>query len=256
MSLSADYFRIDPNSSQPLYHQIEENLIRLIDNELLRQGEALPAERQLSEYYGVNRMTVRRAIEQLVQKGFLHKKQGVGTFVSEAKPVQQFTPNVTGFSERMRKAGFTPSSKLLQRSLITPEPLILHKLGLTPNSEVIMLMRLRLVNDEPLMLETSYLPHSQFPALLDEDLENQSLYRVLDDRYGVAVMEAEHTLEPTLTSKQEAAHLKVSPNKPAMLVRVLARATSGMPVEFSKSIVRGDRCRYYFRVNTHKPIIT
>ncbi|MEL7432500.1 MAG: GntR family transcriptional regulator [Chloroflexota bacterium] len=257
MTLSEHYFHINPKMSDaPLYQQIHDNLMDLIDNNLLQSGDALPSERVLSECYDVNRMTVRQAIDNLVQKGLLFKKQGAGTFVSEKRAVPSFTPSVTGFSQRIRESGGTPSSRLLSRDLLTPDAVLSHRLQLQPDEQVIMIKRLRLVNDEPLMLETSYLSHALFPRLLTENIENQSLYHLLEDIYNMGIVEAEHTLEPTLPNAFEARQLSIDLNQPAMLVRVTAYSVDHIPIEFSKSVIRGDRSRYYLRVNTRKPIIT
>lgn len=128
--LPPEYFRLSDNQSLRLYERIQENLIELIENNLLKVGDMLPSERALSQYYGVNRMTVRQAIDNLVRKGFLQRRQGVGNFVSERRLVQPFTPTVIGFSQRMREAGLTPSSRVLQQSVVTPEPIVAHRLGL------------------------------------------------------------------------------------------------------------------------------
>ncbi|MDX2162204.1 MAG: GntR family transcriptional regulator [bacterium] len=255
MDTEAQYFRLSNNAAQPVYQQIQENLIQLIDSNLLNTGDAVPSERRLSELYQVNRMTVRQAIDGLVQKGFLERRQRSGTFVAARMPVQNFTPTVIGFSQRMREAGMNPSSRLLLREIVTPEPLVAHRLGLEANAPVIMLKRLRLLNDEPLMLETSFLSYGMFPQLMEADLERESLYSFLEQRYGMTVVEAEHTMEPTLPNPYEALHLGIERTMPAMLVRVLAYSSDRIPIEMSKSIVRGDRCRYFFRVHTRIPMM-
>lgn len=256
MTISSAYFNIDTSKPMPLYYQIQENLIELMDLGLLKAGESLPSERDLSKYYGVNRMTVRQAIDGLVKKGLVNKQHGVGTFVSNQPAVKTFAPAVTGFSQRMREAGLRPSSRVLVSQRMLPSPLISHRLGIPVTEEVYAIQRLRLVNDEPLMIETSYLPYSRFPGLDSHDVGQQSLYQILEDQYGVRVHETEQTLEPTLMTQGEAELLSMSGGQPAMLVRILAFTLDRAPIEFSKSVVRGDRCRYYFRVNTQKPIIS
>ncbi|MGJ3239234.1 MAG: GntR family transcriptional regulator [Anaerolineae bacterium] len=255
MTLSIKYFRLPKQSDQALYQQIQDNLIELIDNNLLEAGDMLPSERQLSDAYGVNRMTVRQAIDGLVQKGLVEKKPGAGTLITDNRAVQAFTPTVIGFSQRMRDAGMQPSSRILQRDVIAPDPIIAHHLNLDVDAPVVMIKRLRLANDEPLMIETSYLSQAMFASLLDDDLENESLYGIIEQRYGLRVVETEHTLEPILANAFEAHHLGIGIHTPAMLVRVVAYGADRIPIEMSKSIVRGDRCRYFFRVNTKLPII-
>jgi GntR family transcriptional regulator len=255
MTLAKEFFHLDGGSSKPLYHQIQDNIVQLIDHDLLRSGDALPSERLLGEYYSVNRMTVRQAIDALVQRGLLRRRHGSGTFVNDQPAMQALQPTVVGFSERMRKEGLRPSSRLLHRTITLPEPIVAHRLNISREQQVIIIKRLRLINDVPLMLETSYLSSALFPELLERDLENESLYDILAQDYDMKVVEAEHTLEPTLASAYEAQHLGIDLRTPAMLVRVLAYSQDRVPIEFSKSIVRGDRCRYFFRVNTAMPIL-
>ncbi|MFQ3535102.1 MAG: GntR family transcriptional regulator [Aggregatilineales bacterium] len=92
-------------------------------------GDTLPSERLLSQYYGVNSMTVRQAIDGLARKGFLQRWQGVGNSVRARQVVQSFTPTVIGFSQRMRETGLVPSSRLLQQGVAAPEPTVAHRLG-------------------------------------------------------------------------------------------------------------------------------
>jgi GntR family transcriptional regulator len=256
MALDAHYFRINPEQPQPLYQQIQENLIDLIDSGLLASGDALPSERMLSVYYGVNRMTVRQSMDALVQRGLLVRRQGSGTFVTGKSLMQPFTPSVSGFTQRMREAGSVPSTVLLERCVIPADAGLVRRLQLEAGAPVIRLKRLRRVNQEPLMIETSYLSQVRYPRLMEENLEIQGLYDVLKQVYAVDIVEAEHTLEPTLMTAEEAAYLEVPEERPAMLVRVMARAVKQTPVEFSEAVVRGDRCRYYFRVNTREPIVS
>src|SRR5690349_4362401 len=104
------HFTIDLNSAVPRYYQIQRNILNLIEANVLRAGEALPSERELSETYGVTRMTVRQAITQLSSQGVVRRLHGVGTFVTEPKAIAPLSPAVIGFSERMRSAGMQPTS--------------------------------------------------------------------------------------------------------------------------------------------------
>lgn len=243
------------NSPVPRYHQIKQNILGLIQANVLRVGDALPSERELSEVYGVNRMTVRQAVTELSTLGIIRRLHGVGTFVSDQNAISPLVPAVTGFSERYRSAGMRPASTVIDLEKVQASPVIAERLCLDPKATVIALKRLRLVNDEPFMLETSYLPFARFPALLREDFSAQSLYDVLGRRYQTHICETEHTLEPTLLTDVETEYFGLTPGQPAMLVHITAYTDSHQPVEFCKSIIRGDRCRYYFTVNTQRPII-
>lgn len=255
MTQNSRYFVIDMNSPMPRYHQIKQNILGLIQASVLRTGDALPSERELSDSYGVNRMTVRQAITELSTQGVVRRLHGVGTFVTEQNTIAPLVPAVTGFSERYRSAGMRPASVVIGLEKLQASPLIAQRLALEAKAPVVALQRLRLVNDEPLMLETSYLPFARFPELLSEDFSSESLYDVLGRRYQIHIRETEQTLEPTLLTDPESGYFELTTGQPAMLVYITAYTDNHQPVEFCKSIIRGDRCRYYFKVNTQSPII-
>lgn len=254
MAENSRYFVIDMNSPLPLYYQIKQNILELIQASVLRTGDALPSERELSESYGVNRMTVRQAIAELNTQGIVRRLHGVGTFVTEQNAIAPLIPAVTGFSERFRSVGMKPASTVIRLEVVSASPVVAQKLELAAEAPVISLQRLRLVNDEPLMFEKSYLPYEAYPDLLNEDFSSQSLYDLLGRRYQTHILETEQTLEPTLLRNEETAYFKLKNNQPAMLVHITAYTDNHRPVEFCKSIIRGDRCRYYFAVNTQSPI--
>jgi GntR family transcriptional regulator len=256
MSENSVYFAIDLNSRLPRYYQIKQNIADLIQANLLRAGDTLPSERELSEQYGVNRMTVRQAISDLVNAGLLRRQHGKGTFIADKSAFHPLIPAVTGFSERALSAGLRPTSRVLSQEIIPASPVVAERLCIEHKAPVILLKRLRLVDNEPLMIEKSYLPHHAFPDLLDEDFNVQSLYTVLVKRYAAHIIETEQTLEPTLLTADESQYFNLKAGQPAMLVHVVAYTHQHRPVEFSKAIIRGDRCRYYFTVNTQSPVIT
>jgi GntR family transcriptional regulator, N-acetylglucosamine utilization regulator len=252
---NSHYFKIDLNNPLPIYHQIQENVLDLIRSDVLRAGDALPAERELSEAYGVSRMTVRQAITALASRGVLRRLHGVGTFVTEKQDVFSLAPTASGFSERIRSVGMTPTSRVIALEIIQATPSIAKRLALEPNAPVIFLRRLRMVNDEPLMVEKSYLSQEKYPELVDHDFGHESLYSVLAEHYTANILETEQTLEPTLLTPQEGEYFGLIGRHPAMLVHITAYTEGHQPVEFCKSVIRGDRCRYYFTVNTQTPII-
>ena len=255
MTENSRYFKIDTASPLPIYYQIQENILDLIQSDVLSAGDALPPERELSEAYGVSRMTVRQAITELASQGILRRSHGVGTFVMEKKETFSLAPTASGFSERIRSVGMTPTSQVISLEIIQATSSIAKRLALEPNAPVIFLRRLRLVNDEPLMVEKSYLAHEKYPELLDHDFSRESLYGVLAEHYNAHIVETEQTLEPTLLTPQEGEYFGLRGKQPAMLVHITAYTEGHQPAEFCKAVIRGDRCRYYFTVNTQTPII-
>lgn len=242
--------QIDPGSVVPLYHQIKQNIRDLIDNEVLVDGDLLPSEQELGEIYGVNRLTVRHALNDLVNEGMLQRQRGVGTFVAVPK-LTQVIDRVLGFSERIKEAGHKPSSRLVSLETVPATLSIARRLALQPKTPLYKLVRLRCVDGKPVMLETAYLPVALFPGLDAMDLVNQSLYKVISEKYNCLIQEAEEQLEPVLLTDYEARMLEVEPGTPAMLVESTSYNQFGKPVEFGKSIVRGDRTRFMFHIRRH-----
>jgi GntR family transcriptional regulator len=242
-------FHIDPESDVPLYHQVKENLRDTIEGRQLEPEDMLPSERELSKLYGVSRPTVRQAVHELVQEGMLRRVSGIGTFVAKPKVVQVF-PTVLGFSARMRQEGHATINRVLRQQEESAGPSVARRLRIPEGSPVIRLSRLRIVDNEPLMIETSFLPLERFPDLLSDDFALRSLYDVISARYGVTVSELDQALEPVLMTEYEASLLDSSAGSPAMLLEVIAYDAQDDPFEFSKAIVRGDKSKYYFRMRS------
>ena len=249
MPLDRSLLKIDPHSPLPLYHQIKENLREAIENQVLRSEDMLPSERELSTAYGVNRLTVRQAIDDLVQEGLLRRIRGIGTAVAQPRVIQVF-PTVLGFSARMRSAGHVTLNRVLSQAAEPARTSIARHLHIQEGAPVMRLARLRIVNNEPLMLETSFLSLDRFPDLLQDDFTVRSLYDLITARYNIKILELDQTLEPVLMTPYEAQLLDSVAGNPAMLVEVTAFADEDDPFELSKAIVRGDKCQYYFRMRS------
>ena len=247
--VAIDIFTIDPTNVIPLYHQIKQNLRELIENEVLPVGQLLPSERDLGEYYGVNRLTVRQAMTELVSEGMLRRQRGVGTFVADPK-LTQMMGRVMGFSERVREVGRKPSSRMISLEVVPASTMVARSLNQEPNALLCKLVRLRCADDEPVMLETAFLPQVRFPDLKRVNFSEQSLYQVLAQKFNCRIVEADETLEPVIMTGYEVEMLEAKPGTPGLLVETVAYDQSGIAVEFGKSVVRGDKSRFYFRIKT------
>lgn len=240
-------FKIDSDHPDPLYVQIKHNLLELIKTNTLTSNEMLPSERVLSDAYEVNRMTVRQAINELTLQGLLTRKHGVGTFVTDEKLLPPFSPTIEGFTERLIADGHHPTSKVITQKKIVADEYIAQSLSVEVGEAIVCLERLRLVNNMPVMIEKSYLPYAPYPLLLETDFNQQSLYNFLLNQYQVKIHETEHALEPTLLTKEESELLTIDIHRPAILVYIKAYAKDHKTVEFCKSLIRGDQCRFYFK---------
>ena len=236
--------KIDRRSKAPLYHQIAENLRQVIKGEL-EPGDMLPSEWDLSGLYGVNRLTVRRAIDDLERDGLLVRRHGVGTFVANSTEAQIY-PSELSFTKNMQQIGRVPSSQVISIQTLPATGEVTRLLGLEVDSSVFKLVRIRLVDGDPLMLETTYLSQERFPDLVEADLNAGSLYNFLSTHYQVDIVALDQVMEPTLLTAREAELLKVEPGSPAILSEMVGFTADGSPIEYTWSVTCGGRGRFYF----------
>src|SRR5947199_10859387 len=193
--------------------QTRQRVLELIDG--LDVGEAIPSERRLSTDFGVSRLTLRAAVEDLVRDGYLVRRHGSGTFVSHPKIAQQLT--LTSFSEDMRRRGMVPDSRTISLDNVTAGPQVARALNISPGARVFQIRRLRLADGEPMALETLHVPVSLVPGLTAAQLEHASWYELLEARYNVVIASGLQTIEPTVTNEEEAKMLHVPLHSPAFL---------------------------------------
>jgi GntR family transcriptional regulator len=224
------------------YHSIRDEILDLVAE--LKVGDALPPERTLAPKLGVSRMTLRRAVEELVREGRLVRRHGAGTFVAEPKIAQGMA--VTSFSEDMRQRGAVPSSHLLGVDEVLAGAQLGRVLEVSPGEQVVRVVRLRLADGSPMALETLHVPRSVAPDLDGVMLANRSFYELLSSRYGVTLDGGIQAIEATVTDGTESQLLTVPLHSPAFLFERISRAVDGRVVEFVRSVYRGDR--YKFRI--------
>jgi len=227
----------------PLYIQIADGLISQIESGELSPGTQLVPERDLSIELNVNRMTLRRALKVLESQGLIVRKHGVGTFVAEAKIDRQME-TIFRFSSRMQNRGFTPGTKLILVEKIQAEYKLAKDLGLPASDMVYNILRLRSINHEPVMLESYKIPVTRFPGLDQYDLENRSIYEIIEIEYGVRIARNRQSFEPIITTEFEAELLKIKIGDALMLEKRLSYDDHNQPIEYGKDRYRGDRFRF------------
>jgi GntR family transcriptional regulator len=216
-----------------------QRVLELIDQ--LQVGQAIPSERRLSSELGISRLTVRAALDELVRDGYLERRHGAGTFVSEPKIAQQLT--LTSFSEDMRRRGMVPGSRTIELRETHAGAAVGRALNISPDARVVLIRRLRLADGEPMALETLHVPAALVPGLIRGQLENSSFYELLEREYGVVIASGMQSIEPTVTNEEESALLGVPLHSPAFLFERTSRTDDGETVEFVRSLYRGDRYR-------------
>lgn len=232
------------NSPLPRYYQLKEILRERIRSGEWKPGSLIPSERELSEKYGISRMTARQAITDLVNEGIFYREQGKGTFVSNRKITQQLI-HLTGFTEDIRARGQLPSTKVLTAEMAPADDATAEKLRVEPGTLIFRLQRLRLADDEPLAIEVSQIHFKGCERLLEEDLEHNSLYRVLEAKFGIMLMEADQELEAGLVGNDEAQLLNISPGSPVLFTRRTTYTERNQPIEYAKAMYCGHKYTFY-----------
>jgi GntR family transcriptional regulator len=234
---------VQKDSSVPIYSQVERIVMDMIGSGTLSPGQRAPSEREIAETLGISRMTARAAMSSLVADGYLYSVPGKGTFVSNPK-MRQDLLELTSFTEDMRNRGLKPGARLLDIGVTNrASENIYRRLELRGEEDLVRIHRLRTADEEPMCLETSYLPRTYVPWLLEEDLESGSLYRALGS-HGIELVRAEEHLEATVVRETESELLTVPVGYPALLIERTTYTKENRAIEYVKSLYRGDRYRF------------
>jgi GntR family transcriptional regulator len=228
----------------PLHHQVYLDLKSAIDSGEWAPGDRLAPERELAERYGCSLITVRRALTELAREQRIERTPGRGTHVLAPRIDRNLGGNMS-FTQEMQTRGLDPATRLVAARPESAGESVAAALDLEPGSPILYLERLRLADGEPLLLEQVHLPAERFPGLLASDLEHNSLYDLLTERYDTHVARARETLEPVLLRAREARLLGRPARSLALRIEGIAFTAQDIPVEFGRTYVRGDRTRYY-----------
>ena len=218
---------------------VRDEILGMLDE--LQVGDALPSERRLASDLGVSRPTLRAVIDELVREGLLLRRHGSGTYVAEPKIALPLT--MTSFSEDMARRGMRPSSRVVGFELTSAGAKLGQRLQISPVDEVWVITRLRLADDETMAIEWLHAPRRLLPELRREELATHSFYELLRVRREITIASGVQTIEPTVTSPEEAELLGVPVHSPAFLFERTTTSDGGEVVEFVRSVYRGDRYR-------------
>ncbi|MFD4529724.1 GntR family transcriptional regulator [Streptomyces sp. NPDC058470] len=239
---------VDRRSPMPAWAQVQRDLRRQIDQEL-QTGYRLPTERELSELYGVSRITIRQALGALAADGYVERRQGAGTFVADIpEPVQHDFALTTPWRDRFHAAGQTAKSVQLRDEPAEPEPHELIKL-ITPEEASVKrlhLKRLHVVNDRAIGLTDSWVPEPVAPGLSDRLLVDGSLSRTLREVFELVPADANHYLEVGAANSHEARLLNTTLDAPLFVVWSVARLEDGRLLETTRTAWLGSRVRFHY----------
>jgi GntR family transcriptional regulator len=210
----------------------------------------LPTERELTARYGVSRATVRQAMRALEEESVVYRVRGAGTFAADKRISKSLS--LTSFTDDMKARGLRPGSRLLIADEVPAGPSIAEELHLAPDERMVRMVRLRLADQDPMCLETVYLPSSSVPDLLEQDLTG-SLYGLLEARYGIRIMRADQVVRAVTVDGAEAALLGLAPGSCTLQVSRIGLDQRDRPVEHTTSLYRADHYDIAFSIRRETP---
>jgi GntR family transcriptional regulator len=234
---------IDRMSPLPFYYQLKQILLTELRDRKLPPGARLPGDHELCETYDVSRTVVRQALTELETEGVIERIKGRGTFVAQHKTGERLVQSLTGLFEDVEARGSHLRSDVRRLEVVPADEQVAQGLDLELGASVIVLERLRYVDEEPWVLVTTHLPYQIAPGLLSEDLENQSLYGLLEQKYGVQLRYGQRTVEASVAGAALARSLGISPGDPVLVLRSIVYGNQ-RPVEMFVAYHRGDRSRF------------
>lgn len=242
-------FALDSTTNGLLYLQLETELKQRILDGCYAVGERIPTEPELCRLSGMSRITVRRAVQDLVEEGLLRKVQGRGTFVAIPKHVLGVQePESRGFGSEHGLDGIA-YRQVLEKSAEHADAELAHLLGIDEGAEVYFIRRLICEEDFPMAIDSLFVSAELFPGLLDLMADEVSFYELVDERYGYEFGMEDLTLDVSMARGDEGELLQCPGGSPLFILKKCMERADGVPLHYSKSIVRGDRVTYHFQVD-------
>lgn len=238
--------------SAPLYQQLAGKLRKRIAAGEFRPGDRLPSEDALCDEYGISRITVRAALDQLVDAGLLWRQRGKGTFVS-IRQVDHELIHLTDFVEDMAASGLQPSSRVTYWGEETVSEEIAEALGISKTMPVVRLDRLRIADQSPIAFDVTYLP-LRYGRLLDRDrLDTETIYHQLENQYGIPVVSGTFVIEAATAGRELAGLLEIDEGAPVLVINRTSYTESRDPIYFQVRSYRADRVRYRLELRRDYP---
>lgn len=240
--------RIDRTSPLPFYYQLKQILLSDLRDRGLQPGDRLPGDHELCARHDVSRTVVRQALAELETEGVIERIKGRGTFVAQPRTAENLVQSLTGLYEDVASRGSHVRSVVRRQEVVPADEQVADRLELRVGAPVLVIERLRFVDEEPWVLTTTYLPYDVAPGLLEDDLREQSLYTLLEDTYGVRLTHGRRGVEAVVAREDLAKPLGISVGDPLLLLRSTSYAGE-RPVEVFVAYHRADRSRFEVTVS-------
>jgi GntR family transcriptional regulator len=232
---------------EPLYARVERVIAAEIAAGSLAVGDRVPTEEGLVERFGVSRITVRRAVQNLVARGLVEVRWGRGTFVAAPRITQPLTA-LTGFVEDMVALGRTATAKVLRVEVVPAPAGVAGELDLDAGTYVIHIERVRLADGQPISLDDTYLPRDVGERIAADDLARLPVFELLEQKYAVPLVEATYRLSATGADPHAAAELRIAAGDPVFRIERTSFTTGSRPVDHETLRYRGDAVTFETRL--------
>ena len=234
-----------------IYGEIKDYMMEQIHSGALAEGDIIPTELQLSEQFHVSRPTVRHALNELVNEGYLRRVKGKGSFVTKPKILQEYTKFIESYQAEMEKKNYTVKTVVIESSQIRADEFLAQKLEVKPGERLFCLKRLRYLipsaDGRPVLFTTVYIPVKIFPGLFDYNYEERSLYEVLDTN-DVKIKRATREIEIQFSDRYLSRYLELKENTPVFLISTVSRLENDEVVEYSESVYPWDKNKFQIEI--------
>ena len=230
----------------PLYSTLSIALMYFIKT----KGEAhekMLSEREITKVYNVSRTTVRTALKELETLGFIYKRHGKGTFISNQWKERQNLLEGYSFTEQMKELGKVPTTKITSLDCYEADEFIAPLIGIEAGDKLFRLKRIRYADGIPLMKETTFLPYDVFKGLTKTLLEGHSLYDVFASKFNQQIHYADEEFSASILSAEEAEALNVDPHGACLRFRRTTLNHENRIIEYTISVARSDQFFYKVR---------
>jgi len=238
---------LDLKNDKPLYLQLAEAIKTRISQNIWSLGMMIPSENELAKDFNISVGTVKKALGVLVQEGVLFRRQGKGTFVASPDFSKSFS-RFFRYDWQSGESVETPGSKVLSIEVIRPDRSVVEKLQLDEQQRVYRVKRVRTIQSKPFVIEDIYLPYERFKGLEEMPLDQRLLYPIYNETFSTPVIWADEYLQPATADQADAEMLGIRHGDPVMCVERIAYTYQDLPVEWRRSIGRGDIFRYHIVV--------
>lgn len=231
----------------PKYVTLKRDIIKNINDEKYVAGEMIPSERELMDLYNVSRITVRNAVADLVNEGYLYKIQGKGTFLKNDHVTQDLF-SLTSCTQDIIKLGKTPSRKVVSSKVAKADDALQKKLKINSNDKVFMLERIYYANDEPINFTQTFLPYKYIKGIENYDFSKASLYEVIENKYNIKITQATRTVEAVIAHDEICDYLSVKSGVPLLLFKCVTYGLvnkKNVPVETFNCYYRSDHFSFF-----------